>query len=161
MKQINDKKGFTIIEVVLVLAIAGLIFMMVFLALPALQRSQRDTQRRNDIGIAGAAVTTFRTNNRGQAPAIVSCDGNGDGTFAGNGFCNYLNELSGDITLVQVIDFQAVPGDAADPTTTIRVMRRGVCPTIEGGEFTRAASNNQAAVFTTLESSNSIYCEDV
>lgn len=33
------KKGFTIIEVVLVLAIAGLIFLMVFLALPALQRS--------------------------------------------------------------------------------------------------------------------------
>ena len=38
--------GFTIIEVVLVLAIAGLIFLMVFVALPALQRSQRDTQRK-------------------------------------------------------------------------------------------------------------------
>ena len=35
--------GFTIIEVVLVLAIAGLIFLMVFIALPVLQRSQRDT----------------------------------------------------------------------------------------------------------------------
>ena len=43
------KKGFTIIEVVLVLAIAGLIFLMVFLALPALQRSQRDTQRKQDV----------------------------------------------------------------------------------------------------------------
>ncbi|MBQ3261101.1 type II secretion system protein, partial [Candidatus Saccharibacteria bacterium] len=31
---INFKKGFTIIEVVLVLAIAGLIFLMVFIALP-------------------------------------------------------------------------------------------------------------------------------
>ena len=40
----ENKKGFTIIEVVLVLAIAGLIFLMVFLALPALQRSQRDSQ---------------------------------------------------------------------------------------------------------------------
>lgn len=39
-------KGFTIIEVVLVLAIAGLIFLAVFLALPALQRNQRDTQRK-------------------------------------------------------------------------------------------------------------------
>ena len=46
---INSKKGFTIIEVVLVLAIAGLIFLMVFVALPALQRSQRDTARRNDM----------------------------------------------------------------------------------------------------------------
>ena len=42
----GDKGGFTIIEVVLVLAIAGLIFLMVFIALPALQRSQRDTERR-------------------------------------------------------------------------------------------------------------------
>ena len=49
MNQTTTKKGFTIIEVVLVLAIAGLIFLMVFLALPALQRSQRDTQRKNDI----------------------------------------------------------------------------------------------------------------
>lgn len=42
-------KGFTIIEVVLVLAIAGLIFLMVFIALPALQRSQRNTRRREDM----------------------------------------------------------------------------------------------------------------
>ena len=40
---LKNKKGFTIIEVVLVLAVAGLIFLMVFLALPALQRAQRDT----------------------------------------------------------------------------------------------------------------------
>ena len=35
----NLNPGFTIIEVVLVLAIAGLIFLMVFIALPAIQRS--------------------------------------------------------------------------------------------------------------------------
>lgn len=47
-----QKNGFTIIEVVLVLAVAGLIFLMVFLALPALQRSQRDTQRKSEILLA-------------------------------------------------------------------------------------------------------------
>lgn len=46
-----NRSGFTIIEVVLVLAIAGLIFLMVFVALPALQRNQRDTQRKNDLAI--------------------------------------------------------------------------------------------------------------
>ena len=50
------KKGFTIIEVVLVLAIAGLIFLMVFLALPALQRSQRDTQRKQDVAMVVTAL---------------------------------------------------------------------------------------------------------
>ena len=64
----QTKKGFTIIEVVLVLAIAGLIFMMVFLALPALQRSQRDTQRKNDASRLLAAVNDYRAANRGAVP---------------------------------------------------------------------------------------------
>ena len=58
------EKGFTIIEVVLVLAIAALIFLMVFIALPALQSSQRDTARKNDVGIVAAAVNTWSGNNR-------------------------------------------------------------------------------------------------
>ena len=53
----RTKKGFTIIEVVLVLAIAGLIFLMVFIALPQLQRAQRDTQRRNDLARVATALT--------------------------------------------------------------------------------------------------------
>lgn len=62
------RKGFTIIEVVLVLAIAGLIFLMVFLALPILQRNQRDTQRRNDLDRVTAQVSSYMTNNQGRVP---------------------------------------------------------------------------------------------
>ena len=58
----NSKQGFTIIEVVLVLAIAGLIFLMVFVALPALQRSQRDTQRRNDMSRVDTSLVQWQTN---------------------------------------------------------------------------------------------------
>ena len=50
MNKHKQKQGFTIIEVVLVLAIAALIFLMVFMALPALQRSQRDTQPQKRYG---------------------------------------------------------------------------------------------------------------
>ncbi len=64
----NNRNGFTIIEVVLVLAIAGLIFLMVFIALPALQRSQRDTQRRNDVAIIAAAIRQYMKNNGGNPP---------------------------------------------------------------------------------------------
>lgn len=64
----KEKEGFTIIEVVLVLAIAGLIFLMVFVALPALQRSQRDTARKNDVSVVSAAVTSYSSNNRGSFP---------------------------------------------------------------------------------------------
>ena len=55
-----NNKGFTIIEVVLVLAIAGLIFLMVFIALPALQRNQRDTRRKNDLSTFASALQNFQ-----------------------------------------------------------------------------------------------------
>lgn len=64
----KQKKGFTIIEVVLVLAIAGLIFLMVFIALPALQRGQRDTQRRDDVARVSTQINNYQTNNRGNIP---------------------------------------------------------------------------------------------
>ncbi len=64
----KNKKGFTIIEVVLVLAIAGLIFLMVFIALPALQRSQRNTQREDDISRFLTAISDYQTNNSGKTP---------------------------------------------------------------------------------------------
>lgn len=66
---IKTKQGFTIIEVVLVLAIAGLIFLMVFIALPALQRSQRDTQRRDDMARFASQLSQYQANNNGDVPA--------------------------------------------------------------------------------------------
>ena len=60
------KHGFTIIEVVLVLAIAGLIFLMIFIALPALQRSQRDVQRKNQMSSIAAQLEASRSNNKGK-----------------------------------------------------------------------------------------------
>ena len=65
----KGKKGFTIIEVVLVLAIAGLIFLMVFIALPALQRSQRDTQRRDDMARFMSQLNQYQANNAGKVPS--------------------------------------------------------------------------------------------
>src|SRR6266536_271354 len=69
-KQTN--KGFTIIEVVLVLAIAALIFLIVFLAVPALQRNQRDTQRRADAARAIAQLQNYQSNHNGTVPANQS-----------------------------------------------------------------------------------------
>ena len=68
----TNKKGFTIIEVVLVLAIAGLIFLMVFIALPALQRSQRNTRRRSDMALFLSAVNDYQSNHGGKAPSTYA-----------------------------------------------------------------------------------------
>lgn len=77
----NREKGFTIIEVLIVLAIAGLIMLVVFLAVPALQRNSRNTQRKADIaGILGG-VSEFSNNNGGSLPDSVYTAGAGTNNF--------------------------------------------------------------------------------
>ena len=83
--------AFTIIEVVLVLAIAGLIFLMVFIALPALQRNQRDAQRKRDIDRLYSAITRYRSNNKNTK--YLSLDSYND---SGAGFVNSYLKLDGD-----------------------------------------------------------------
>lgn len=82
-QQLESRKGFTIIEVVLVLAIAGLIFLMVFIALPALQRSQRDTQRNQDVSRLSTAINNFKANNRGNVPGKAKAGDNADTVVSG------------------------------------------------------------------------------
>ena len=69
-KQRNS--GFTIIEVMIVLAIGGLIMLVVFLAVPALQRNSRNTQRKSDVSAALGALQEYTTNNNGQLPPNVA-----------------------------------------------------------------------------------------
>ena len=68
----NNKKGFTIIEVLIVLAIAGLIMLIVFLAVPALQRNSRNTQRKDDVAKIQGAVNEWSNNHNGQMPTSVA-----------------------------------------------------------------------------------------
>lgn len=46
-----------------------LIVWMVQAALPALQKSQRDTARKNDVTVLATDITSFQTENRGQLPS--------------------------------------------------------------------------------------------
>lgn len=68
----KQEKGFTIIEVLIVLAIAGLIILIVFLAVPALQRNSRNTQRKNDVSALIGAVQEYTNNNNGKLPAAAA-----------------------------------------------------------------------------------------
>ena len=62
-------RGFTIVEIALVLGIAGLIMVMAFVALPSLWSSQRDADRRANVMNLISALKTFQTNNsRGALP---------------------------------------------------------------------------------------------
>lgn len=70
-KRTKQTQGFTIIEVVLVLAIAALIMLMVFIAWPALQKSQRDGARKQDAQTVASALGTFKSNNNGKMPGAA------------------------------------------------------------------------------------------
>src|ERR1700709_157910 len=79
----NIKKresGFTIIEVLIVLAIAGLILLIVFLAVPALQRNSRNTAIKNDVQNVLGGVSEYAGANNGTLPTSVSGTGKIDYT---------------------------------------------------------------------------------
>ena len=68
----NQHSGFTIIEVVLVLAIAGMLFLVVFLAVPAMQRNQRATlENRMSTKSSAASSVTSSTTQAGRS--LVQC----------------------------------------------------------------------------------------
>ncbi len=159
MTKKDNKKGFTIIEVVLVLAIAGLIFAMVFIALPALQRSQRDQSRKNDTSTVAAAINNWNSANR-----------NG-GTFSEESLRKYVDKLdqydkSSELKV-------ATPGASMSVASNeIKVMRGKKCPastpapsaddpaniTLQNG------SSRNAVVVVLLENNGSqkqLYCQDV
>jgi len=70
--KLNRSKGFTIIETLIVLAIAATIFLVVFLAVTALNRSSRNTQRKDDAAAMIAGFSEYASNNSGQLPNNAS-----------------------------------------------------------------------------------------
>ena len=155
----SQKPAFTIIEVVLVLAIAGLIFLMVFIALPALQRNQRDTQRKNDIGRVLTAVQKYQVNNRGNMPSIqTGVSGsfidsyllaNGDTLSDPDGSAYFFWEVPISYGIVH-------RKSAADPvgSTMIYVLRQAKCD----GESVKAATGANNIAFVMVLEGGGKYC---
>lgn len=162
MTTTQQKQGFTIIEVVLVLAIAGLIFLMVFIALPALQRGQRDTARRSDVSTVSAAYNTFTTNNRGAEPdttQLVTQLG-GTGTAPNLTF----DELSNNTTNVVVgADVPAAGVNLTIVDGRVEIRGRAECGTVGAGgavALTQGTARQYATV-TRLEGGNGTgFCLD-
>jgi prepilin-type N-terminal cleavage/methylation domain-containing protein len=146
MNRTKNIKGFTIIEVVLVLAIAGLIFLMVFIALPALQSGQRDTARKADVSNVAAAVNSYMGNNRGNFPTSAQLTTQVNGGISNNTSTVAVGATTGNVT-------------AADGVVT--VYKGWKCNTVNanGVVALTAASTRQYVVVTRLESGNNTgYC---
>jgi type IV pilus assembly protein PilA len=79
----RKQEGFTIIEVLIVLAIAGLILLIVFMAVPALQRNSRNTQIKNAVTSVLGAVSEYQNNNGGAQPTTAAVASDGTVTISG------------------------------------------------------------------------------
>jgi prepilin-type N-terminal cleavage/methylation domain-containing protein len=124
-------KGFTIIEVLIVLAIAGLILVVVFLAVPALQRNSRNQQYRSEASRILSGAQEFINNNNGTLPA------SSDNTVI------LGNSNAKNITSLTVTN----PGTttAVTPTLTGATLETGVtCGTIGATSVTPSTTNAPA-----------------
>lgn len=64
----KKQKGFTIIEVLIVLAVAGLVLSLILLVIPSLQRSGRNNQRKQDVQLILGGISSYGLNNSGAFP---------------------------------------------------------------------------------------------
>ena len=116
-KKQRATSGFTIIEVMIVLAIAGLIMLIVFLAVPALQRSARNTERKHDAGTLAASLSQFIGNHNGQMPNSLRTDPNTP-TQADIGNSSNLNSYETSSFIYYNVSNDVVWGSDAGPDTT-------------------------------------------
>ena len=138
------QEGFTIIEVMIVLAIAGLIILIVFLAVPALQRNSRNTQARNEASNILGAVSEFASNKNGQNPTASS-----SATAGSDAETVYKSANVKNITALTV---EAASGTTA-PTATLSVLRlTSKCNA--AGTGTTAGAGRQVALLYQIENNS-------
>lgn len=162
-QQSVNKKGFTIIEVVLVLAIAGLIFLMVFIALPNLQRGQRDSQRKSDLARIVTQISNYQSNSRGNIPDdLISPPSGASKSFVGNYLGGTTNVAGPDYKDPQTgngYEFKTV--GSVNSTKTVGEIYyniKAICA--NDGAIDTTTNVRQFTLRTYLEGQDSLYCVD-
>lgn len=157
---LSNKKGFTIIEVVLVLAIAGLIFLIVFLALPALQRSQRDTQRRQDASRMLSQLEAYAGNRQGNYPNSQTATNKFVEDYMTVNGQSFADPLQGDNYAVTFKRFSGGTYNAPADAGKMDYIVNAACADGTGTSIIRTGGGDRSiAVVTFLEQGGS-YCQD-
>ncbi|GAC1390675.1 MAG: hypothetical protein NVSMB46_00950 [Candidatus Saccharimonadales bacterium] len=138
LKQLNKKsEGFTIIEVLIVLAIAGLILLVVFLAVPALQRNSRNTQRKSDVARVGGAIQEFSNNNNGKIPVAA------DSTTIQSQLGTLAYYVNTNVTVVGPAPAGPTTGTSVD---TVQIYTGAVCTALAAGTPGQGATSTGATI---------------
>jgi prepilin-type N-terminal cleavage/methylation domain-containing protein len=163
LNKIKNRKqeGFTIIEVLIVLAIAGLIMLIVFLAVPALQRNSRNTQRQADASKIAAALGQCMSNKNGQVP---SCDTYGELVTSGGLEANKLQQIVAPANVTVTATAPATPAVGAAEFNTANAGFVAKCNAAGDGLEPTGVSTRQAAVLFRQENGQAggiVRCIDV
>jgi prepilin-type N-terminal cleavage/methylation domain-containing protein len=160
MKNVYKQKrseGFTIIEVLIVLAIAALILLIVFLAVPALQRNSRNNGVKNDAANLLAAVNDFASNNGGGLPTSES----------GTGAITFTNGVAGVVTSEAKVQGATTVSFSSKPASAPSVPAVGTVMIVTGwkcnGNAAYTASSRSVMAIFQIEngtSTNSPQCID-
>jgi prepilin-type N-terminal cleavage/methylation domain-containing protein len=153
--------GFTIIEVMIVLAIAGLIMAIVFVAIPQLQKNTRNTTRKDVLNRVKTEIDNYSSNNNGKYP---TADNNATTGINGGFKTRYLSNVSYDdpqtgssMTLNGMTAANISAGGYTSAMARIDYATGVIC----SGELatTTGASNRNYVVITQLEG-GAKYCAD-
>lgn len=99
LQKLKNKQGFTLIEIVIVLAIAALIMVIVFFAVAGAQRARRDQERKDLAARLIAQVENWKSNHDGNPPTVANVqDSNSDGFWNRYNMKTNSDPLNGSIT---------------------------------------------------------------
>lgn len=148
----RKEEGFTIIEVLIVLAIAGLIILIVLLAVPALQRNGRNSTIKSDAGAIAGAVSEFASNNDGAMPTVAN-------SSCATGSVS-LNNATGTASVPKIQGNTGVNcvSSAAAVTPAVGTITVDIgykCPAaVSGASVTPTASSRSVAIIYAIETSS-------
>jgi len=144
---IKKDKGFTLIEIVLVLAIAGLLLVIVFLAVSGAQKSRRDSQRKSDAARILAQLEQSASNLSGAYPSTQALLDTFTSGYITTG--NYKDPSSG-------TQYTLTYGIAAPAAGVMQVASNASC---SGGLLVVGGGSRVAGVQTYVENGSS-FCVD-
>ncbi len=159
LSKLQQKKdeGFTIIEVLIVLAIAGLILVIVLVAVPQLQRNQRNEARRADAARVGTAVSNWSSNNNGKVFEATSLEAMlkdlGDVSQYELAADPAANNFMPTANITVATGAVAAFGTAADDIAKVRIVTKAKCG-VDGAAEASAASRQFVVQFATETSAN-------
>lgn len=139
--------GFTVVELLIVLAIAGVILMLVIMAFPALARNDRNTRRKQDVAAILEAVSRWELTNSANYPVT--------GT---DNFLQYSKLHFYDIGSVNAAIRTPGAGSIGANTAldTVRVYNRAACdPASSGGATGAGAGYNDVVALYAIETTTS------